>query len=69
MVKSYLCNRFQYLKADETESSMETITCRVLQGSTLAPLLFLHSINDLANSSDKLSFRTIAGDTNIFFTS
>ena len=47
---------------------METITCGVPQGSTLGPLLFLLYINDLPNSSEKLSFRMFADDTNIFFT-
>ena len=47
---------------------METITCGVPQGSTLGPLLFLLYINDLPNSSEKLSFRIFADDTNIFFT-
>ena len=47
---------------------METITCGVSQGSTLRPLLFLLYINDLPNSSEKLSFRIFANDTNIFFT-
>ena len=48
---------------------METITCGVPWGSTLRPLLFLPYINDLPNSSEKLSFRIFADDTNIFFTS
>ena len=47
---------------------METITCGVPQGSTFGPLLFLLYINDLPNSSEKLSFRIFADDTNIFFT-
>jgi len=34
-VKSYLCKRTQFIKIDEIESSMETISCGVLQGSTL----------------------------------
>ena len=67
--KSYLCNCTQFVKIDEIESSMETITCGVPQGSTLRPLLFLLYINDLPNSSEKLSFRIFANDTNIFFTS
>ena len=66
--KSYLCNCTQFVKIDEIESSMETITCGVSQGSTLRPLLFLLYINDLPNSSEKLSFRIFADDTNIFFT-
>ena len=66
--KSYLCNCTQFVKIDEIESSMETITCGVPQGSMLRPLLFLLYINDLPNSSEKLSFRIFADDTNIFFT-
>ena len=66
--QSYLCNRTQFVKIDEIESSVETITCGVPQGSTLGPLLFLLYINDLPNSSEKLSFRIFADDTNIFFT-
>ena len=53
-------NRTQFVKIDEIESSIETITCGVLQGSTLGPLLFLRNINDLPNSSEKLSLRTFA---------
>ena len=33
--ESYLCNRTQFVKIDENESSMKTITCGVPQGSTL----------------------------------
>ena len=66
--QSYLCNRTQFVKIDEIESSMETITCGVPQGSTLGPLLFLLYINDLPNSSEKLAFRIFADETNIFFT-
>ena len=61
-------NRTQFVKIDEIESSMETIACGVPQGSTLGSLLFLLYINDLPNSSEKLSFRIFADDTNIFFT-
>ena len=65
---SYLHNRTQLVKIDEFESSMETITCGVPQGSNLGPLFFLLYINDLPNSSEKLSFRIFVDDTNIFFT-
>ena len=63
--KSYLCNCTHFVKIDEIESSMETITCEVPQGSMLGPLLVLLYINDLPNSSEKLSFRIFADDTNI----
>ena len=64
---SYLTNRTQYVKLGNIESEFLRIVCGVPQGSTLGPLLFLLYINDLANSSDMLSFRPFADDANIFY--
>ena len=64
---SYLTNRTQYVKLGNVESNSLQIVCGVPQGSTLGPLLFLLYINDLANSSDMLSFRLFADDANIFY--
>ena len=55
------------MKLGNVESSFLQIVCGVPQGSTLGPLLFLLYINDLANSSDVLSFRLFADDANIFY--
>ena len=40
--KSYLCNCTQFVKIDEIESSMETITCGVPQGSQAIVILALY---------------------------
>ena len=66
---SYLSERKQYVKISNSESSLQNIKCGVPQGSTLGPLLFLLYINDLPNSSNKLTFRIFADDTNIFYSS
>ncbi len=64
---SYLTNRQQYVRIDNTESEMLRMTCGVPQGSTLGPLLFLLYVNDIPNCSKKLSFRIFADDTNVFY--
>ena len=43
------------------------ISCAVPQGSVLGPLLFLIYINDIHNSSAKLSFYLFADDTSLLY--
>ena len=65
---SYLQDRWQFVQIGNEKSSLLEMTCGVPQGSSLGPLLFLIYMNDIANSSNKLSFRLFADDANIFYT-
>ena len=67
--KNYLSNRKQFIQINNEENTeLETITCGVLQGSILGPLLFLLYVNDLKNASNLLDPIMYANDTNLFLT-
>ena len=61
------CKKF--VQIGEEKWSLLEMICGVPQGSTLGPLLFLIYIDDIANLSNKLSFRLFVDDASIFYIS
>ncbi len=66
--KSYLTNRKQALKYNETRSDWKEIKTGVPQGSVLGPLLFLIYINDIGNASTAFHDVLFADDTSLLGT-
>ena len=64
---SYLNNRMQTIQIGQHVSNKAIVTCGVLQGSVLGPLLFLLYVNDMYQCSNKLKFYLFADDTNILY--
>ena len=63
--KSYLGDRRQYVFVSGCSSELKNVTMGVPQGGIISPLLFSLYINDMCNSSNKLSFTHFADDTNL----
>jgi len=64
--RSYISNRLQFVEINGIRSNLIQLITGIPQGSNLGPLLFLLYVNDIANSSQLLSFRLFADDTNLF---
>ena len=63
--RSYLTNRSQFVSYDGIQSTTQTITCGVPQGSILGPLLFIIYVNDICNVSELLFTVLYADDTSV----
>ena len=56
-----------YNSHHSAEEKKQTISCGVPQGSVLGPQLCIIYVNDICNSSDKLSFCLFADDTSLSY--
>ena len=66
--QSYLSNRKQYIEIGEnSKTDPKYVTCGILLGFILAPLLFLVYVNDLPNVSRLLDPIMFVDDTNLSF--
>ncbi len=66
--RSYLSNRTQFVEYCNIQSTSQTITCGVPQGSVLGPLLFIIYTNDLPNSLIHSKCILFADDTTLYNT-
>ena len=55
-MKSYLCNRKQFVQIGDIASKMRPVTTNVPQGSIVGPLLLNILINDIVMASQKFNF-------------
>ena len=62
---SYILERKQMCKINNSISNVKKIRCGVPQGSNLGPLLFLIYINDLPNCLETIRASMFVDDTNI----
>ena len=64
-IKSYLCERKQYVSVNSCNSEAMNVVCGAQQGSILGPKLLKLYVNDICNVSSMLRFVLFADDTNI----
>ena len=67
LLKSYLENRYQAVKINNTISDFQLINAGVPQGSVLGPILYLIYVNELPYISEQFSTCLFADDTTLIF--
>ena len=67
LFRSYLTDRFQAVKVNNTISQFKMINAGVPQGSVLGPLLYLIYVNEIPNISSQFTTCLFADDTTLIF--
>ena len=65
--KSYLSNRYQYVRIGSTHSDTLPITHGVPQEAILSPLLFCIYLNDLPSAPSSCNLESYVDDSKLFF--
>ena len=65
-ITSFLTNRSQFVKINNSVSSNLNVTSGVPQGSVLGPTLFIYFINDLPNVVKNNNVKIFADDTKVY---
>ena len=65
-ISSFLSNRYQYVKINNSSSDTHKVTSGVPQGSVLGPTLFIYFINDLPNVITDANVKVFADDTKVY---
>ena len=69
LFESYLSDRYQAVKVNDTVSSFKLVNTGVPQGSVLGPILYLIYVNELPYVSNLFSVCLFADDTTLIFES
>ena len=68
-IRSFLSNRFQYVKVDKSYSSILPVMSGVPQGSVLGPVLFILYVNDInVLAPVGVTIKLFADDTKLYTT-
>ena len=65
-ITSFLTDRTQFVKINNSSSNVLSVSSGVPQGSVLGPTLFIYFINDLPTTTSNASMKIFADDTKVY---
>jgi len=67
-IQSFLTDRFQYVKIDNSFSALHSVVSGVVQGGVLCPILFVLFVNDICDlASLGVTIKLFADDTKLCY--